>query len=178
MGRLILSKGDVQAENCSCVFGTSAIHSWRKYAASTMLVSYHTHRPIKDALAITILAVLIIINAQLPAAHYPENPLMPLVPSSMRKSTLVLLFFVTAIVLVLLTAVDAVSRQEAAVDALNRSAMLVEELGLSDLALFTEARYTRHLTLADRHSAFQDHPGSFDHFPSGSLHLPPSQLTP
>ncbi len=50
---------------------------------------------------------------------------------------------------------------------------LVQELGLTDPALFTEARYTRHPALADLHSAFQDHPMSFDHFPSASLVAPP-----
>ena len=45
-------------------------------------------------------------------------------------------------------------------------------LGLVDLALFTEARYTRHPVQADLHSAFQDHPLALEHFPSGSL-LPP-----
>lgn len=50
---------------------------------------------------------------------------------------------------------------------------LVRELGLTDLALFTEARYTRHLALSDRHAPFQDHPMSFDHFPSASLVAPP-----
>lgn len=54
---------------------------------------------------------------------------------------------------------------------------LVERLGLTDLALFTEARYTRHPSQADRHSALQDHPGAFDHFPSGSLLAPPATLT-
>ncbi|NVK19624.1 MAG: hypothetical protein HWE30_13070 [Methylocystaceae bacterium] len=49
---------------------------------------------------------------------------------------------------------------------------LVSSLGLSDLALFTEARYLRHLSQADLHSAFQDHPVSFDHFPGGSLVMP------
>ena len=52
---------------------------------------------------------------------------------------------------------------------------LVRELGLSDLALFTEARYTRHSTQADRHAPFQDHPTALEHFPSGSL-LPPPLL--
>ncbi len=52
-------------------------------------------------------------------------------------------------------------------------AQLVEQLGLTDLALFTEARYTRHPSQADLHSAFQDHPMSLDHFPSGSLVSPP-----
>jgi hypothetical protein len=50
---------------------------------------------------------------------------------------------------------------------------MVREYDLTDLALFTEARYTRHVTQADLHSAFQDHPMSFEHFPSGSLYLPP-----
>jgi len=54
---------------------------------------------------------------------------------------------------------------------------LVEKFGLTDLALFTEARYTRHPTQADFHSALQDHPGAFDHFPSGSLLPPPVLLT-
>jgi hypothetical protein len=46
-------------------------------------------------------------------------------------------------------------------------------LGLTDLALFTEARYTRHPSQADLHSAFQDHPLALEHFPSGSLIIPP-----
>jgi hypothetical protein len=39
--------------------------------------------------------------------------------------------------------------------------------------LFTEARYTRHPSQADLHSAFQDHPLALEHFPSGSLITPP-----
>ena len=51
---------------------------------------------------------------------------------------------------------------------------LVIRLGLTDLALFNEARYTRHPSQADRHAAFQDLPMALEHFPSGSL-LPPPQ---
>ena len=51
-------------------------------------------------------------------------------------------------------------------------AALAAELGLTDLALFTEARYTRHPSQADLFTPFQDHPMSFDHFPSGSLVSP------
>ena len=54
---------------------------------------------------------------------------------------------------------------------------LVEQLQLTDLCLFTEARYTRHLSQADLHSAFQDHPLGLEHFPTGSLVLPPTRLT-
>lgn len=49
---------------------------------------------------------------------------------------------------------------------------MATQLGLTDLALFTEARYTRHPSQADLHSAFQDHPLAFEHFPSGSLTPP------
>ena len=49
---------------------------------------------------------------------------------------------------------------------------LAARLGLTDLALFTEARYTRHPSQADLHSAFQDHPLALEHFPSGSLIVP------
>ncbi len=53
---------------------------------------------------------------------------------------------------------------------------LVRQLQLTDLCLFTEARYTRHPSQADLHSAFQDHPLALEHFPSGSLLLPPANL--
>ena len=56
-------------------------------------------------------------------------------------------------------------------------AALVRELGLTDLCLFVEARYTRHPSMADLHSAFQDHPSALEHFPSGSLLGPPPGLT-
>ena len=50
---------------------------------------------------------------------------------------------------------------------------LVASLQLTDLCLFTEARYTRHPAMADRHAPFQDHPLALEHFPSGSLTTPP-----
>jgi len=58
---------------------------------------------------------------------------------------------------------------------LGANRALVEKLGLTDLALFTEARYTRHPSQADLHSAFQDHPAALEHFPSGSL-VPPRNV--
>jgi hypothetical protein len=76
----------------------------------------------------------------------------------------------------LLTFADATLRVHDASPRLAASAALVRDLGLTDLALFTEARYTRHLSQADLHTAFQDHPLAFEHFPSGSLYGPPPHL--
>jgi hypothetical protein len=65
----------------------------------------------------------------------------------------------------------------AAADArLGREAGLVARLGLTDLCLFTDARYARHPALADRHTPFQDAPLSFEHFPTGALMPPPEHL--
>lgn len=46
---------------------------------------------------------------------------------------------------------------------------LVRELELTDLALWSEASYCRHLSQADLFAPFADHPAAFEHFPSGSL---------
>ena len=56
------------------------------------------------------------------------------------------------------------------------SIALTQRLGLTDLVLVTEARYLRHLALADRHSAFQDHPLALEHFPSGAVLGAPAHL--
>lgn len=50
---------------------------------------------------------------------------------------------------------------------------LVHRLTLTDPAIWTEARYTRHPSQADLFSPFQDAPASFDHFPAGSIIAPP-----
>jgi hypothetical protein len=55
-------------------------------------------------------------------------------------------------------------------------AELVRTLGLSDLAIWTEARYTRHPSQADFFSAFQDFPAALEHFPAGSVVSPPTHL--
>lgn len=46
---------------------------------------------------------------------------------------------------------------------------LVRELQLTDLALWSEASYCRHLSQTDLFAPFADHPAAFEHFPSGSL---------
>lgn len=55
---------------------------------------------------------------------------------------------------------------------------LAEALDLTDLALFTEARYARHLSQADLFTAFQDGPLSIEHFPAGSLVAPARGFPP
>jgi hypothetical protein len=70
--------------------------------------------------------------------------------------------------------VDAAYRRTALEPQLQQIEQTVSRLGLTDLALFTEARYTRHPSQADLHSAFQDHPLAFEHFPTGSLIAPPA----
>lgn len=56
---------------------------------------------------------------------------------------------------------------------LSAERALVEKLQLTDLALWTEARYTRHPSQADFFSPFQDFPSALDHFPAGSILGPP-----
>ncbi|HER63458.1 MAG TPA: hypothetical protein ENO11_05740 [Desulfobacteraceae bacterium] len=49
---------------------------------------------------------------------------------------------------------------------------LVRRLCLTDFAIWTEARYTRHPSQTDFFSPFQDFPSSFEHFPAGSVVAP------
>jgi len=48
----------------------------------------------------------------------------------------------------------------------------VATLQLTDLSLWTEARYTRHPSQADRFTPFQDFPSALEHFPAGSILAP------
>ena len=64
-------------------------------------------------------------------------------------------------------------RQKMDAGQLQEKISLVRNLGLADLCLFTEASYTRHLSLSDFHTAFQDSPMALEHFPSGSLVIHP-----
>ncbi|NLF55231.1 MAG: hypothetical protein GX576_12700 [Thauera phenolivorans] len=75
-----------------------------------------------------------------------------------------------------LSFLDAARLRSAHEPALKRTEELVTRLRLTDAVLFTEARYTRHLSQADLHSPFQDHPVALEHFPSGSLLPPPRAL--
>lgn len=94
-----------------------------------------------------------------------------------RKSTgFLILLLVGSLVMVGLLFIHPRFQRDDYVRGLAKRKHLVRELQLTDLCLFTEARYTRHLSQADLHSPFQDYPMAFEHFPSGSLVLPPAHL--
>ncbi|MBU1427149.1 MAG: hypothetical protein KKH12_14545 [Gammaproteobacteria bacterium] len=94
-----------------------------------------------------------------------------------RKSHRAFVLLALLLALFLLTFADAGRYRAGRAAALQQNEQIVAQLGLTDLCLFTEARYTRHPSQADLQSAFQDHPLAFEHFPSGSLLPPPRNLT-
>ena len=94
----------------------------------------------------------------------------------MRKSTVFLWYIFSNILLLAALGMHSFFQREAASPWLDEKREMVKRLDLTDLCLFTEANYTRHLTQADGHVPFQDHPVSLEHFPSGSLLRPPSML--
>ena len=59
----------------------------------------------------------------------------------------------------------------------SRKSEMVRRVGLTDLCLFTEATYTRNLSMTDAATPFQDAPASFEHFPTGAVVTPPPHLT-
>jgi hypothetical protein len=69
--------------------------------------------------------------------------------------------------------VQASVKKETEARFIREKAEMVRRLELTDLCLFTEASYTRHLSQADLHTPFQDSPMSLEHFPSGSIVMPP-----
>lgn len=96
--------------------------------------------------------------------------------SPLRKSSLALILAVIGALAIGLLFTHAHLQQRADLPMIAAMSRVVAELELTDLALFTEARYTRHLSQADLHSAFQDHPTALEHFPAGSLAGPPAGL--
>ena len=87
----------------------------------------------------------------------------------MRKSSLFFLYLFIQTLLLGGLFTHASYKQKLEESHLQEKVNLVHRLGLTDLCLFTEASYTRHLSLADFHTAFQNSPTALEHFPSGSL---------
>jgi hypothetical protein len=92
---------------------------------------------------------------------------------NIRKSDIFMVFISGCCLVLVFFAGHAVHENKAAALPRQRSMSLVSDLSLTDPCLFTEARYTRHPSQADRHSPFQDHPMSLEHFPAGALLTPP-----
>lgn len=85
-------------------------------------------------------------------------------------AALLLLLFVAANLLFLSQGRELANRQEAALPQLR---IAVAGLGLTDLVVATEARYTRHPAVSDPLAPFMSHPGAIEHFPTGSFWAPP-----
>ena len=94
----------------------------------------------------------------------------------MRKSDGFWLFIGSGILLLVAILIQAHFVARADRPGLVQKAAVARNLKLTDLCLSTEARYTRHLSQADWHAAFQNHPLALDHFPSGSVFAPPETL--
>ncbi len=94
----------------------------------------------------------------------------------LRKSSLALTLAGIGVLLLGLMFTHAWLQRQADLPSIEAIAGVVANLELTDLALFTEARYARHPSQADRHSAFQDHPVALEHFPTGSIVGPPGGL--
>ena len=93
-----------------------------------------------------------------------------------RKSTMFAAAIALMTALLCIAFVHAQVRQRSVVPRLLQSADIVRYFELTDLCLFTDAQYTRHPAVANRHTPFQDYPLSFEHFPSGSLSGPPPRM--
>lgn len=89
----------------------------------------------------------------------------------MRRSLQFLLFTAASLTIFLLLPLHARHAQQKGGDTKLQTAQM-QSLHVTDLCLATEARYIRHLALADRHAPFQEHPLALEHFPTGSLILP------
>jgi hypothetical protein len=90
----------------------------------------------------------------------------------MRRSSLFLIFLAVNVMLLGVMFFHASVRTGKDMSSLQERKEMVKKFELTDLCLFTEASYTRHLTQADLHTPFQDYPVSLEHFPSGSIVMP------
>lgn len=87
----------------------------------------------------------------------------------MRPSLLLASLLLVLIVLDAGLLLQAGQRREAWPVLMAPAVIVTEALGLTDLCIATEARYTRHPAVSDPLAPFMDHPGGLEHFPSGSF---------
>ena len=95
----------------------------------------------------------------------------------MRKSRLFSIFVLLC--LLVITSLVIVSKVKVArFNATGRDlGEITAALKLTDISFSNDARYTKNPSQADIFSAFQDYPGSIEHFPSGSV-IPPPDFSP
>jgi hypothetical protein len=94
-----------------------------------------------------------------------------------RKSNIFFIYLLINLFLVGLMFTHAYFQRRADLPSLLEKREMVKRLELTDLCIFTDARYTRHPSIADLNTPFQDYPLSFEHFPSGSLLTAPPHLS-
>ena len=95
-----------------------------------------------------------------------------------RNADLFAGFLALGVLLVGLMLADAAVSRRLDEGVVRERRAIVGTLTLTDLCLSTETRSTRHPSLADLHTPFQDHPLALDRFPSGSLMVLPPHLRP
>ena len=84
----------------------------------------------------------------------------------MRPSTSLLMLLLVFALLVGALTTRVLAKRSGQEENFQKLQQVVHRLGLSDLALSTEARYTRHPAISDSVGVSMDHPGAIDHFPS------------
>lgn len=95
-----------------------------------------------------------------------------------RKSDIFFAYLLVSMAILAVVSVHVLVGHMSSRRATDEKRQIVNELQLTDLCLFTDARYTRHPSMADVSTPFQDYPLSLEHFPSGSLLPVPPHLRP
>ena len=91
----------------------------------------------------------------------------------MKKHTIFIsLTMLELVLLALLFMTGHAAVRNAAQQELGGIKQLAAALRLTDLAIWTEARYTRHPSQTDFFTPFQDFPGALEHFPAGAIISP------
>ena len=92
---------------------------------------------------------------------------------TLRPAYLALLLFATLLLVAAALHADGAARRREALTVGEGLRPLTAFLGLADLAVSTEARYTRHPALSDMAVVGMDLPGAIDPFPSTLFFAPP-----
>jgi hypothetical protein len=91
----------------------------------------------------------------------------------MDKHRIFILLTVIQLTVLMVLALYALEGSRDRREIIRAKADLVRSLTLTDLSIWTEARYTRHPSQADSFTPFQDFPSAPEHFPAGSI-VPPT----